>query len=88
MMMLRVENTGTSAQTIGSHVDVPAGQSRYFPADRCSFRTTYNATAGQYEISDAYFYPGTSTAVDLSTTNTTSHLGFIGKSGRFVEMTD
>ena len=55
-----------------------------YPADRCTWRHVYNSTTGQYDISDAMFH-GATAIVDLEDDVT---LGFIGKSGRFVPITE
>ena len=60
----------------------------YLPADRCSWQISA-ATGGGYNIGNVYFYDGNGTGHNIgSVTNATlSHrFGFIGKSGRFVEM--
>jgi len=52
-----------------------------YPADRCTWRTTYQPTHG-YQVYDATFFGlGTS-----GTSITSPSLGYIGKSGRFVEI--
>ena len=70
--------------------DISDGNSAtfYVPADRCSWAISA-ATGGGYNVGNVFFYDGNGTGVDISTiTNATiSHrFGFIGKSGRFVEM--
>ena len=53
-----------------------------WPADRCTWQSTYSSTTDQYEISSPLFYNGSSaTGVSLGTA---VQLGYIGKSGRFV----
>lgn len=52
-----------------------------FPADRCRWRVDADA-AGGYEIHDAQFYPGNGAPVSI----TNAELGYIGKSGRFVQI--
>ena len=51
------------------------------PADRCVWTQT-NASAGGYAIADAVFFPGNAGEITI----TSPRLGFIGKSGRFVEI--
>lgn len=54
---------------------------KIYPADRCTWRQNY--TGSNYEITDATFFDGvTANGVDLSD----AQLGYIGKSGRFVEI--
>ena len=54
-----------------------------YPADRCVWKFVTVASGG-YEIVSADFYPGNAVAVPLSA----PRLGVIGKSGRFVPITD
>ena len=63
---------------------LPGGTARIsiHPADRCTWTQTA-ASAGGYAIADAEFYPAIGTA-PIAITN--AQLGFIGKSGRFVEI--
>ena len=56
-----------------------------YPADRCTWMYTYDEGTTQYDITDAFFYPGNAGAVDLLSNVT---LGVIGKSGRFVPITE
>ena len=55
-----------------------------FPADRCTWQQTYNSTGKYYSISNARFFGNGTTAVTL----TSAELGYIGKTGRFVPITD
>ena len=70
--------------------DIGTVTNRIFPADRCSWEQVAVATGG-YSIDNAAFYPGASLAIG-GRTSAASHpinnarLGFIGKSGRFVEI--
>ena len=63
----------------------------YFPADRCTFRTTYNN--GNYVVSTnpaPTFYNGNNNGTPISGANTAATraiLGYISKTGRFVDMT-
>ena len=67
----------------------------FIPADMCTFTTTATA-AGGYELGTVTFYTGHAAGVALSpladdNSNATFvkvTLGYIGKSGRFVEMTN
>ena len=91
MLMIRVENTGTAAETIAG-VPIPANDIAYFPADRCVWKylnSPAEYSDGQYRISNAFFFPGTGTdvSIDIHTGTLAATLGYIGKSGRFVGMT-
>ena len=63
-----------------------------FPADRCIWAQSYNQTTSEYTISDAYFLPLThsagTAADDIGSFYplANAQLGYIGKSGRFVEI--
>jgi len=56
---------------------------RLYPADRCTWQTDYFGTQGGYGINNAVFYTGNS---DTGTTILDPALGYIGKTGRFVEI--
>ena len=73
------------ADSFGTHA---ASVVFHLPADRCLWSQTYTPNAGDersgnYEISNA-FVIGTSSSIAI----TNPVLGFIGKSGRFVAITD
>lgn len=87
MMMLRLTNNTGGTITI-ANTGVENGSFKLFPADRCTWTTQYNATTRNYEITIAEFYPGNGNAASLNGTNRVVELGYIGKSGRFVEITD
>lgn len=65
-----------------------------YPADRCTFVTTYVESKGGYQIDiiankSPIFYDGVSsshTTIPSSASNR-ARLGYIGKNGRFVAMT-
>ena len=61
-----------------------------WPADKCSFESD-NLTAGGYAITNAAFYPGTSVVIggesaSAEHTVLNPELGYLGKSGRFVQL--
>ena len=58
-----------------------------YPADRCSWRQVDNASGG-YSINTVMFYPGNAAAEDLTGAGATNLLGFVGKSGRFVAISN
>ena len=68
------------------HTDASSNRTIY-PADRCSWRQADN-TGGGYSINTVTFYPGNTTATDLSGSGTSNMLGYIGKSGRFVAISN
>ena len=87
MMMIRILNVSGSDGTIAG-MPIPNGEAALFPADRCAWTFNYNAAANEYQITDARFYDGVATGgVDLVVTGFSGHLGYIGKSGRFVPIT-
>jgi len=54
-----------------------------YPADSCTWKEAASASGNGYTINTANFY-GTGSAVSI----TGPILGFIGKSGRFVKISD
>ena len=61
----------------------------HWPADKCAWSESYSN--GNYEINDAFFYPGSVIQVGGETASgehriTNPSLGYIGKSGRFVKI--
>ena len=76
MMVIR----GTLAS---AYEGIPTGQVHNFPADRCVWSQSYNATEDQYQITGARFIGSTAPAASI----TNAELGYIGKSGRFVAIT-
>ena len=55
-----------------------------YPADRCTWEQAPSSDNRGYVISDASFYPGNAAAVGIGG----PLLGYIGKTGRFVAITD
>ena len=55
-----------------------------FPADRCVWSQSYNANTRQYTITSARFFGITAGGAAI----TNPELGHIGKSGRFVPITE
>ena len=68
------------------HTDASNNRTIY-PADRCSWRQGDNTGSG-YSINTVMFYPGNASAENLSGSSTSNMLGFIGKSGRFVAISN
>ena len=80
MYVIRVLHTAAQ-DAIGAD----ANQPKYVPADRCTWEITEPSTGG-YQISDVHYIDGTTAnAVAL---NGTFVLGYMGKTGRFVEITN
>ena len=74
-MMVIMGTSTLPGQSVGNNIH---------PADRCTW-TQSAATGGGYAIADALFFPGAGgTGSEITITN--PRLGFIGKSGRFVEI--
>ena len=65
-----------------AHQGIPANVSHIFPADKCVWGQIYNGSATEYQIQGAYFFSGNVNAVQIQN----PQLGYIGKSGRFVEI--
>lgn len=67
---------------------------RLFPADRCSWSQDDDTDDRGYIITDAIFYPGRTGEIGGQTVSgagiqiSNPQLGYIGKSGRFVPITD
>ena len=91
--MIEARNTTGTAITTAGLVSVPANSAVLFPADRCVFRTEFNDTANAYETTGVLFYPGAPNPdgaefETVSATGIKTRLGYIGKTGRFVGITD
>ena len=93
MYVIRVTATAGGANTtfVGRSISANATSTFYLPADRCSWQITAH-TGGGYEIASVRFYDGSvadgndvsATVSGVSTVN--ASFGYIGKSGRFVEL--
>ena len=59
-----------------------------FPADRCTWVQADSGDSVGYRITSARFFPGNTAAAGVTISNTNVELGYIGKSGRFVPITD
>ena len=64
-----------------AHQGIPATQIHLFPADKVVWGQTYDPNVG-YQTQGAYFFSGNQDAVQIQN----PQLGYIGKSGRFVEI--
>ena len=73
--------------------DIPATTVTIWPADKCTWTQTNSADGEGYLVENAIFWPGvqvtigTNVSADGIRLNNT-RLGFIGKSGRFVAISD
>ena len=93
MMVIQGTPTGDIGVNNSAGDDIETTDITIWPADRCTW-TQVNPTtsSGSYSISNAYFWPGASVAVGPTITNfdavliVNPKLGFIGKTGRFVEI--
>jgi len=74
------QSTINIASSNAMGTDANSSGDSYYPADRCTWRQDYDGR--NYIIHSASFYPGNTTAVTLHS----AELGYIGKSGRFVEI--
>ena len=61
---------------------ITQGNPHLFPADRCVWNQGDATNREGYRIDTAYFFPGNADAVQVMN----PQLGYIGKSGRFVEI--
>ena len=59
-----------------------AGAQTIYPADRCTWVQATRTDGMGYSIASASFYPGNAAATVIPN----PRLGYIGKSGRFVEI--
>ena len=95
MYVLNVMNTGTGAAATGG-LSLLAGASYNFPADRCVWTVSDSSDDRGYRVVGAFFYDGASASLTtgeaapaaLHGTNLIIRFGYIGKSGRFVPVTD
>ena len=63
---------------------IVATQIHNFPADRCVWSQSYDANAREYTITGARFFGNGASSAPISN----AQLGYIGKSGRFVPITE
>ena len=86
MMVIRgTITTTTEAAAIG----VPANAPHIFPADRCVWTQTAAPNQQGYLIGTVRFFPGAPLTGSASTNHVVvdnAQLGYIGKTGRFVEI--
>ena len=78
-------STQAEADAIGVSINVP----HIFPADRCVWTTTPGVNGVGYLVSTVRFFPGapiTGAASNNHVVIGDAQLGYIGKSGRFVEI--
>ena len=63
---------------------------RTYPADRCVWQTSQIPNRNGYEVHDVVFYTGATNATNAPVTIQLddAELGYIGKSGRFVKITE
>jgi len=81
--LLRIRSGDTAVVQTNVLMTVPVTIAYHlYPADRCTWRQTYDDVTNQYLIYDATFYPGNAAGITIDE----AQLGYIGKSGRFVEI--
>lgn len=90
MMVIRGNLSQSESRQVFDDAGLSAQTGVIFPADRCVFTIVTNASGG-YTISQAAFHgfsdPGT-TNRDRAYSIANPELGFIGKSGRFVQIAE
>ena len=92
MMVLRGAPAGDIGVNNVPGTDITTANITIWPADRCTWTQVNPTTSnGSYSITNAFFWPGASVAT-AGVTNADAvsipdaTLGFIGKTGRFVEI--
>ena len=86
MMVIRGMIT---SQTEADAVGIPINETHIFPADRCVWGQTAGPDNRGYLVSTVRFFPGapiTGAASNNHVVIDNAQLGYIGKSGRFVEI--
>ena len=78
-MMVILGQVGTNDHGITPNTD------HIFPADRCVWSQQVGVGGDGYQIGTVFFFPGAGTT-GAATIVTEARLGYIGKSGRFVEI--
>ena len=82
-------SSGGAVAVLGHSIAANSTEAVILPADKCTWQVADNA-AGGYQISDVKFHDGVSASVDPAASGSIAgayNFGYIGKSGRFVEMT-
>ena len=91
MYVIRLTATAsaTGQSLVGRSIANGSTATYYFPADRCVWQITAH-TGGGYEIANVYVFDGvTDNGVDATggaNLDVNASFGYIGKSGRFVEL--
>ena len=70
--------------TLAADVEGITAGTYVFPADRCFWQQIDSADGDGYAITEAHMILGNNAEIEL----TSARLGLIGKSGRFVPITD
>ena len=92
MYVMNVRNDGTGSVTVGL-IAIGAGESANFPAENCLWEEPTSDARGTRRLQQVRYFPytGSTTTVQTSAltgTDRTVRLGYIGKTGRFVPITD
>ena len=80
MMVIQFGNNATAVSGIAA-----ANATVILPADRCIWTQSANSSGG-YDISAVHYADGSGAPTSLAGTGRTFELGYIGKSGRFVQI--
>ncbi len=80
--MYLIEASGSAAIT---QIGKVANKSQYIPAEKCTWEIVAD-TNGGYSIANVKFFSGNAAVFALTDTNVSYTFGYIGKSGRFVEI--
>ena len=84
MYVIRVYGSGSD-----TNIHKNADTDRFVPADRCTWDIEPSSDGTGYSISRVVFYDGAGANGDgISATNNSFQFGYIGKSGRFVGMSE
>ena len=93
MYVMNVRNEGTGSITVGQ-IAIGVNESANFPAENCLWEEPVADAQGTRRLQQVRYFPYTSTSATtiqtdaLTGDNRVVRLGYIGKSGRFVPITD
>ena len=92
MYVMNVKNDSNATITVGQ-IAIGANESANFPAENCLWEEPVADAQGTRRLQQVRYFPytGSTTTVQtdaLTGNNRTVRLGYIGKTGRFVPITD
>ena len=92
MYVMNVKNDSNATITVGQ-IAIGANESANFPAENCLWEEPVADAQGTRRLQQVRYFPytGSTTTVQTSAltgTDRTVRLGYIGKTGRFVPITD